>query len=145
MLNALMDGRALTATELALEAGVTPSTASTHLEKLRQAALICCAIQGRHRYFRIATTEVAAILESLMGMAAADTRRRTGSSDEALRRARICYNHLAGQLGVALLAHMRKHRLVRGDDEFLELTAHGNNWIADFGIELEGLHRKRRP
>ncbi len=145
MLNALMDGCALTATELAFEAGVTPSTASTHLEKLRQAGLISCAIQGRHRYFRIATTEVAGILESLMGLAVADRRTGTGPPEEALRRARICYDHLAGELGVRLLERMRERRLVRGDGEFLELTAHGSKWIADFGIDLEGLHRKRRP
>ena len=145
ILNALMDGCALTATELALEARVTPSRASTHLEKLRQAGLISCAVHGRHRYFRIATTEVAAILESLMGMAVAHGRKRTGPPDEALRRARICYDHLAGDLGVRLLERMLERELVRGDGEFLELTAHGSKWIADFGIDLEGLHRKRRP
>jgi DNA-binding transcriptional ArsR family regulator len=95
MLNALMDGRALTATELALEAGVTPSTASSHLAQLRRAGLISVAAQGRHRYFRIATSSMAALLERLMGIAAASAPMRSGPRDATLRRARVCYDHLA--------------------------------------------------
>jgi DNA-binding transcriptional ArsR family regulator len=145
MLNALMDGRALTATELALDAGVAPSTASSHLAKLQRAGLISLLVQGRHRYFRIATAEMAALLESLMGMAAAEATVRTGPRDEGLRRARVCYDHLAGELGVGLLERMRERRLVRGDDEFLELTGPGETWVAGFGIDLAGLRRNARP
>src|SRR6202171_348893 len=129
MLNALMDGRALTATELALDAGVAPSTASSHLAKLQKAGLISLLVQGRHRYFRIATPEMAALLESLMGMAAAEATVRTGPRDEGFRRARVCYDHLAGELGVGLLERMRERRLVRGDGEFLELTAPRETWV----------------
>src|SRR5215470_13073436 len=85
MLSALMDGRALTATELALEAEVTPSTASSHLAKLRRAGLVTLAADGRHRYFRVASSAVATLLESLMGIAATTPRVRTGPRDEALR------------------------------------------------------------
>src|SRR5712664_2530905 len=138
MLNALMDGRALTATELALEAGVTPSTASSHLEKLQQAGLIARTAQGRHRYFRIATVEIAEILESLMLIATADRKTRSGARNEALRRARVCYDHLAGELGVRLLERMRERQLVRGDDQFLQLTAPGEKWATEFGIDLDG-------
>jgi DNA-binding transcriptional ArsR family regulator len=145
MLNALMDGCALTATELALEAGVTPSTASSHLEKLQQAGLIARTAQGRHRYFRIATVEIAEILESLMGLATADRKPRSGPRNEALRRARVCYDHLAGEVGVRLLDRMRERQLVRGDDQFLELTASGEKWAIEFGIDLDGLRRKSRP
>jgi DNA-binding transcriptional ArsR family regulator len=145
MLSALMDGRALTATELALDAGVAPSTASSHLAKLQKAGLISLTVQGRHRYFRIATSETAALLESLMGMVAAEATIRTGPRDEGLRRARVCYDHLAGKLGVGLLERMRERRLVRGDGEFLELTAPGETWVAGFGIDLEGLRRNARP
>jgi DNA-binding transcriptional ArsR family regulator len=145
MLNALMDGRALTATELALDAGVTPSTASSHLAKLRQAGHISLAVQGRHRYFRIATTEIAALLENLMGMVAVGGTARFGPPDQGLRQARVCYDHLAGELGVGLLERMHERRLVRGDGEFLELTIHGENWVAELGIDLEGLRRKARP
>ena len=145
MLNALMDGRALTATELALEAGVTPSTASSHLEKLQQAGLIARTAQGRHRYFRIAAVEIAEILESLMGIATADRKTRSGPRNEALRRARVCYDHLAGELGVRLLERMRERQLMRRYDQFLELTAPGEKWANEFGIDLDGLRRKSRP
>lgn len=145
MLNALMDGRALTATELALDAGVAPSTASSHLATLQKAGVISLTVQGRHRYFRIATAEMAALLESLMGMVAAKATVRTGPRDEGLRRARVCYDHLAGELGVGLLERMRERRLVRGDGDFLELTVPGETWVSGLGIDLEGLRRRARP
>jgi DNA-binding transcriptional ArsR family regulator len=115
------------------------------LAKLRQAGLISLAVQGRHRYFRIATTEIAALLENLMGMVAVGGTARFGPRDQGLRRARVCYDHLAGELGVGLLERMHERRLVRGDGEFLELTIHGENWVAELGIDLEGLRRKARP
>src|SRR5437870_544686 len=102
MLTALMDGRALTATELALEGRVAPSTASEHLEKLLDAGLVSIARQGRHRYFRLASPEVAAALEAVMSIA---PRRRsrvhTGPRDSGLRYARVCYDHLAGASAIA--------------------------------------------
>ena len=104
MLTALMSGRALTASELAREAGVTPQTASAHLAKLEGGGLLALEKQGRHRYYRLTGPDVAAVLEGLMGLAAraGHTRVRTGPKDPALRRARACYDHLAGDLGVQL-------------------------------------------
>lgn len=105
MLSALMTGRALTATELASEAGVTAQTASSHLKKLQEGGLILLRQQGRHRYFSLASDDVAATLEALMGLAAGQgalghaPRVRTGPRDPALREARVCYNHLAGAEG----------------------------------------------
>jgi DNA-binding transcriptional ArsR family regulator len=145
MLAALMDGRALTATELALEAGVSPSTASSHLARLQRAGLIALAAQGRHRYFRIATSAIATLLESLMGMAAAEVKVRSGPRDQALRRARVCYDHLAGERGVQLLERMRQRGLIRGDGGFLEVTAAGASWLAELGIDVTALARKSRP
>ncbi len=145
MLGALMDGRARTATELALEADVTPSTASSHLVKLRQAGLISLAAQGRHRYFRLATAEIAALLEQLMGMAAEKGAVRFRPRDEGLRRARVCYDHLAGEAGVELLQRMRGRRLLRGGDDLLELTAEGESWLGNFGIDVADLRGKKRP
>src|SRR6187399_2895148 len=108
MLTALMDGRALTASELAETAGVGLSTASGHLAKLTQAGLLVVEKQGRHRYFRLAAADVAEVLEGLMGLAqrTGAVRVRTGPRDEALRSARICYDHLAGEEGVALLSRL---------------------------------------
>jgi DNA-binding transcriptional ArsR family regulator len=103
MLAALMDGRALSAGELAEAAGITPQTASAHLAKLAEAGLLAVARQGRHRYHRLATPAVAALIEGLMEVAAAAPRRVvTGPRDAALRLARTCYDHLAGRLGVAI-------------------------------------------
>jgi len=147
MLTALMDGRAHTATELALEGGVTPSTASSHLARLTAGRLVTVARQGRHRYFRIATPEVAAALEGLMGLAPRRTRSMppTGPRDEGLRRARVCYDHLAGEEGVRLLERLRESGLVHGDDEAMVLAPAGEAWCGRLGIDVAALRAKRRP
>ena len=80
-----------------------------------------------------------------MGLATADRKTRSGPRNEALRRARVCYDHLAGEVGVKLLDCMRERQLVRGDDQFLELTAPGERWATELGIDLDGLRRKSRP
>jgi DNA-binding transcriptional ArsR family regulator len=104
ILSALMDGRALTASELAWHSGVSPQTASGHLAKLSGAHLIAMAPQGRHRYYRLASPEVAQAIEALMAVAsfAPKRHRPVGPRDEALRKARTCYDHLAGRLGIAI-------------------------------------------
>jgi DNA-binding transcriptional ArsR family regulator len=140
MLGALMDGRALTATELSLEAGVTPSTASSHLAQLGRAGLVRVAAQGRHRYFRIAGADVAALLEQLMGAAAA-TSPRCGPRDPLLRRARVCYDHLAGGRGVQLLSRLRAAGLVRELDGALLLGEGAEAWLAGLGIRRPPLRR----
>src|SRR6476659_4138497 len=104
MLAALMDGRALTATELAYRAGVAPSTASGHLAKLAEGKLVQVTPGGRHRYYRLASSAVAGVLENLMALAVEGPPRHRPKSrcDEAMARARTCYDHFAGRLGVAL-------------------------------------------
>ncbi|MSO92740.1 MAG: ArsR family transcriptional regulator [Rhodospirillales bacterium] len=106
MLNALMDGRALTASELANIAGIAPQTASTHLGRLTRAELLAVEKQGRHRYHRLASPAVALMIESIMQVALGTNvpvrKLVTGPKDPALRQARICYDHIAGRLGVAL-------------------------------------------
>ena len=110
MLTALMTGRALTASELAHQAGITPQTASSHLAKLETGGLIEQEKQGRHRYYRLSDPDVAGVLEGLAGLAAraGHMRVRTGPKDPALRRARICYDHLAGDLGVQMLDSLKQ-------------------------------------
>src|SRR3954468_17362220 len=132
MLTALMSGRALTASELAQEAGVTPQTASSHLAKLEGGGLIEPERQGRHRYYRLTGSDVAGVLEGLAGLAAraGHLRLRTGPKDPALRRARVCYDHLAGDLGVQMLDSMKKQRLVRHSQQAIELTAEGTRFMA---------------
>ncbi|HEX6911604.1 MAG TPA: helix-turn-helix transcriptional regulator, partial [Longimicrobium sp.] len=147
MLTVLMDGRAHTATQLALDAGVSPSTASFHLARLTGGGLVAIARQGRHRYFRIPGPEVAAVIESLTYVApprAGAPSRRPGPADADLRRARVCYDHLAGEAGVRLLERLRDRGLVAGADDALALTADGEAWCARAGIDLAPLRARRR-
>ena len=102
MLSVLMSGQAMTATELALEAGVAPSTASAHLARLEREAVLVAVKQGRYRYYRLEDADVAAVLESLMGLAAVRASRTFGPRDPALRQARVCFDHLAGAAAVRL-------------------------------------------
>jgi DNA-binding transcriptional ArsR family regulator len=148
ILTALMTGRALTASELAHQAGVTPQTASSHLSKLEAGGLIEPEKQGRHRYYRLTGPDVAAVLEGLESLAAraGHLRVRTGPKDPALRRARICYDHLAGDLGVQMLDSMKKQRLVRQKKQDIELTAEGGRFLeSTLQISAETLAHPRRP
>jgi DNA-binding transcriptional ArsR family regulator len=148
MLTALMSGRALTASELAQEAGITPQTASSHLAKLEAGGLIEPEKQGRHRYYRLTGSDVAQVLEGLAGLAAraGHMRVRTGPKDPALRRARICYDHLAGDLGVQMLDSLRKQRLVRQTKDAIELTGDGRRFFAEsLQIDADRLVHPRRP
>src|SRR5256884_5684713 len=133
MLPAVMPGRALTGSELAHQAGITPQTASSHLAKLEAGGLIEPEKQGRHRYYRLTGPDVAHVLEGLAGLAerAGHTRVRTGPKEPALRRARICYDHLAGDLGVQMLDSMRTQRLVRQTKQAIELNREGKRFIAE--------------
>jgi DNA-binding transcriptional ArsR family regulator len=131
MLHALMDGRALTATELARVAGITPQTASGHLTRLTVGGLVTVEKQGRHRYHRLASPAVARMLESIMQVAADTTPRRkvfVGPRDLALRAGRTCYDHLAGHLGVSLAAAL----VTQGQ---IELTADAGI-VTDSGAAL---------
>ena len=148
MLSALMSGRALTASELAQEAGITPQTASSHLSKLEAGGLIEPEKQGRHRYYRLTGEDIAGLLEMLQGLAArvGHMRVRTGPKDPALRRARICYDHLAGDLGVQMLDSMKAQRLVRQKKQDIELTAEGERFLEkQLQISSEMLSHPRRP
>src|SRR5579864_1616379 len=148
MLTALLSGRALTASELSQEAGITPQTASSHLSKLEAGGLIEQEKQGRHRYYRLADPDVGGVLEGLAALAAraGHMRVRTGPKDPALRRARICYDHLAGDLGVQMLDSMKRQKLVRQHKQNIELTAEGERFIArTLQIDADMLAHPRRP
>ena len=148
MLTALLSGRALTATELAQEAGVTPQTASSHLAKLESGGLIEPEKQGRHRYYRLADPDVADVLEKLAGLAAraGHMRVRTGPKEPELRRARICYDHLAGDLGVQMLESMVSQKLVRRRKQEIVLTEDGEQFLTrHLRSSPEMLAHPRRP
>jgi DNA-binding transcriptional ArsR family regulator len=147
MLTALMGGKALTATELAFEAGITAQTASSHLAKLVGADLLGQRRQGRHRYFSLASDDVGSVLEAMMGLAAkhGHMRTRTGPKDPALRKARVCYNHLAGQLGVRMFDSLVAGNHLAEDTDILTLTTSGQDFVTGFGIDLRPLATARRP
>ena len=147
MLTALMSGKALTATELAQEAGVTVQTASSHLSKLDQGKLLRRRQQGRHIYFSLASDNVARVLESLMGLAAGSghLRSRAGPNDLALRKARVCYNHLAGDMGIQLFDSLVSRGLLRSEGDTLHLTKVGRAFVCDFGIDIDRLTAQKAP
>jgi DNA-binding transcriptional ArsR family regulator len=146
MLVALLDGRALTAKELAAAAGVTPQTASGHLARLTDAGLLAMERQGRHRYHRLASATVAHMLESIMSVAAdmagpgSAWRGRTavvGPRDQALRRARTCYDHLAGELAVAMADRMIERGQIDLSPDGGVLTDDGAGFLRSLGIDLD--------
>lgn len=147
MLTALMSGKALTVSELAEEAGVTLQTASSHLSKLREGGLLRPRKQGRHKYFALASDEVAHVLEGLMGLAAGSgyLRKRTGPRDAELRQARVCYNHLAGDMGTQMFDSLIAQGYLAFDGEDLELTKKGVAFATDFEIDIQGLRKARAP
>lgn len=147
MLTALMSGKALTVSELASEAGVTLQTASAHLSKLDAGGLLRPRKQGRHKYFSIASDDVAHVLEALMGLAAGagHLRRRTGPKDAALRKARVCYNHLAGDKGTQLFDSILTQGHLLIEDDSIVLTGSGHRFADDFGIDLAELETRKTP
>jgi DNA-binding transcriptional ArsR family regulator len=147
MLTALLAGQALTAGELAREAGVTAQTASSHLSRLEAGGLLTQRKQGRHRYYALSGEDVAGVLEAMMGLAArtGHTRVRTGPKEPALRRARVCYDHLAGELAVSMLEHLVARGFVVEDDDRLSLTPTGETFMGALGLDLPALSRLRRP
>jgi DNA-binding transcriptional ArsR family regulator len=143
MLAALMDGRALTAAELARAASVAPQTASGHLARLTAAGLLAMEKQGRHRYHRLASQGVATMLEALMAVAQAgadaDRVRRpvvVGPREEAMRAARTCYDHLAGRLAVAMADAMVERGQIELSPDGGALTADGTAFLGSLGVDL---------
>ena len=142
MLHALMDGRALTASELARVAGVAPQTASGHLARMTATGLLVPERQGRHRYHRLASPAVARMMESIMQVASdLEPKRKvsTGPRDQALRAARTCYDHLAGRLGVALTDAMVDRGYVELDTDVGLMTKPGITFLARIGIDTGSL------
>ncbi|AZO10457.1 MULTISPECIES: winged helix-turn-helix domain-containing protein [unclassified Mesorhizobium] len=145
MLNALMGGTALTASELALEAGVSLPTASSHLSKLMDGGLLTLASHGRHRYYGLASAQVAGMIEAIIGVAEAvgPKRVRPGPRDAAMRVARVCYDHLAGEQAVAMLDRLVDRKILLREDDQIRLSPSGASHFAALGIEIDA--KARRP
>ena len=146
ILGALMDGRALTASELAYHAGVSPQTTSSHLAKLEDAKLVAVEKQGRHRYYRLAGAAVAEVLELLaliVPQRPVPPRQRSREVEET-RAARFCYDHLAGALGTGLTDALLAKGFIAPEDKDFDVTPKGEAFFAELGLELPGLRRLRR-
>jgi DNA-binding transcriptional ArsR family regulator len=146
MLLALLGGEAITAGELARIAGRSPSGASGHLRALRDAGLVVAEDAGRNRFFRLAGPEIADALEMLARVAPRRAPRtlRQSEAARAIKRARTCYDHLAGELGVAVSEALLERRLLRRYDDSFGVTAAGRAWFGELGIELAAVERQRR-
>jgi DNA-binding transcriptional ArsR family regulator len=147
MLWNLLDGRALTATELAIRADVSAQNASMHLKRLITAKVLSVENQGRHRYYRISRPEVAYAVESLGSLAHHDlSQPETKSNDDALgiRYCRTCYDHLAGKVGVLLADQFLKLNLLVIQNKSFVVTGKGARWFTEFGIPVEELRKQRR-
>lgn len=147
ILSALMGGQALTAGELAWHAGVSAQTTSGHLAKLTDARLLALEKQGRHRYYRLASPEIAHAMEALMAVAASGPKRHrpVGPRDEAMRAARTCYDHMAGRLSIALADALCQNGHVILSDGSGIVTDSGRQFFCDFGIDLKTDTRSKRP
>jgi DNA-binding transcriptional ArsR family regulator len=149
MLWALMDGSARPAGELTMIAGLSPSAASAHLARLTEGGLLAVEERGRHRYFRIATAEIAASIEALASVAQASAPQRAAPRPARtvpvdMRYARTCYDHMAGELSVQLFERMLSHRLLHQHGDTLDATENGINQLAAWGIDVAGQRSRRR-
>ena len=145
ILCALMDGRGYAAGELAYAAHVSPQTASGHLAKLAEAKLVTSTPAGRHRYYRLAGPHVAAMLESIMAVvAAAPPRCKPPRIPDDMRTARMCYDHLAGQLGVALADTLQARGFVEFGVDGGFVTGAGEMFFAEIGLDIAAARKGRR-
>lgn len=142
MLCALMDGRAWTATELSVAAGVAASTASAHLSKLVDSQLVCFLSQGRHRYYRLAGKEVARLIEMMMGISWRREKPFATRTPVALRHARTCYDHLAGELAVSIYDALVEKEYLTADGA--SLTEEGLTFFTRVGLPLESKSTRKR-
>ncbi|MEW6737835.1 MAG: winged helix-turn-helix domain-containing protein [Acidobacteriota bacterium] len=145
MLTLLMQGRALTAKELAYGSGVEPATATAHLQRLEGDGFVNSTTQGRHKYFSLASADVARLIESLMVVAPQTESNSTKKKiADPVRLARFCYDHLAGKLGTHLREELLSRNLLIQADKAFFITTDGEQWFQSFGIDLSALRRSRR-
>jgi predicted transcriptional regulator len=147
MLTALMGGKALTATELAMVADITSQTASSHLAKLVDGQLLVVRKQGRHKYFQLKGYDIAELLESLLNMTSTIKRAEvaTGPDNFRLRKARVCYDHLAGELAVELYDSLNKRAYIIDNGDNTVLTNLGKTFFAEVGVDFNIMKKSKRP
>lgn len=142
----LLDGKALTATELTIAAETSPQNMSMHLNKLLQAGLLAAESQGRHRYYRFAAKEVAYAIESLASLvpSSAQENKRVDPDTTGIRYCRTCYDHLAGKVGVLVTDSLIKQGILHKADNRFDITRRGEKWFAQMSIDIDQLKQERR-
>ncbi|MCD5991110.1 helix-turn-helix transcriptional regulator [Pseudomonas sp. CDFA 553] len=144
MLCSLLDGRARTATELAAVADVTASMASNHFSRLREHGLVEQLVQGRHRYYRLANSRVARALESLLSITGQPATPFKPSTPEALRHARTCYDHCAGEVAVRLHDVLLQANWIEAQGKDYTLTEKGVERLLKLGVDVDAMRGQRR-
>jgi DNA-binding transcriptional ArsR family regulator len=142
----LLDGKAFTATELAIAADTTPQNISMHLSKLMQAELLRVERQGRHRYYKFSRKEIAYAIEAMVSMLPhPDSKKETKTENEsAIKYCRTCYDHLAGKVGVMITDSMLKQKIIVEKNDLFELSNKGEKWFSSLDIDVENLKQQRR-
>ncbi|MEZ0129781.1 ArsR/SmtB family transcription factor, partial [Flavobacterium sp. LBUM151] len=142
----LLDGRAFTATELSIAAGTSAQNISMHLAKLLEANLICVEKQGRHKYYRFSSKEVAYAVEAMANLIPKpeNTIKKETEKYPPIKYCRTCYDHLAGKIGVALTDSLLEQKIILNKNDVFEISSDGKKWFSDFGINLEEAQKQKR-
>ncbi len=141
----LMDGKAFTATELAIAADTSAPNISMHLAKLVQADLLSAESQGRHRYYKFARKEIAYAIEAMTHLIPYSKKQQPAEENmPAIKQCRTCYDHLAGKTGVAITDSLLKQKLIIADNDNFDLSLKGKKWFSNMGIDIESLQQQRR-
>ncbi|WP_035650172.1 helix-turn-helix transcriptional regulator [Flavobacterium sp. ASV13] len=142
----LMNGRAFTATELAVSVNTSPQNISMHLGKLLDANLLCVEKQGRHKYYRFSNKEVAYALEAMASLVPKPEIPSKNKPEKypPIKFCRTCYDHLAGKIGVALTDSLLEQNIIKENNNAFEISTEGKKWFSDFGINLEDAQKQKR-
>ncbi|NOT93903.1 ArsR/SmtB family transcription factor [Ferruginibacter sp.] len=142
----LMDGKAFTATELAITADTSPQNISMHLTKLVNAELLAVETQGRHKYYKFSRKEIAYAIEAMVNLIPHTTALKKINTEDtpAIKHCRTCYDHLAGKVGVAITDSLLEQKIIINSNNIFEISKKGEDWFADLGIDVQGLKEQRR-
>jgi DNA-binding transcriptional ArsR family regulator len=142
----LLEGKAFTATELAITVNTSPQNISMHLTKLVQANLLVVESQGRHKYYRFARKEIAYAIEAMISLVPPpiSTQNTKTEKDSGIKHCRTCYDHLAGKVGVAITDSLLQQQLLIDNSGGFEISPEGEKWFTEFGIPLTVLKQQKR-
>ncbi|WP_109852319.1 helix-turn-helix transcriptional regulator [Aquimarina sp. AU58] len=146
MLWCLLDGRAYTALELSVCANISAQSASNHLKKMIQANILQVEKQGRHRYYKYATSEVAQVIESMAGLVSMNDKYTRTKKPElnGITYARTCYDHLAGEIGVKITDALLDNGMLEIVERTYKITSIGKSWFQDVGINIDDVMSQKR-